>query len=214
MRFIDLSYEINEKTVMYPGLFKPKIIQEYILEENGVNIKRLNLITHTGTHIDAPRHFCEKGMTIDKISFNKFFGKASYLNLSNIGLGSSINVSDLKKYEKLINSDTIIILNSGIYKEYGKEEYNKKYPILSLEAAKWFVNKGILTYATDATSVDIDGEDKIHTTFLSNNIPIIENLANLDKIKKEKLIFAAFPLKITDGDGSPCRAVAIEGLHL
>lgn len=210
MRFIDLTYEISEKTLMYPGLFKPKIIQECTLEKNGVNIKRLNLITHTGTHIDASSHVFQKGITIDRIPLNKFIGEAVYINFSNIKTGSVIIVSDFKKYENLISLNTIILLNTGIYKKYGKEEYNKEYPTLSLEAAKWLVDKGISSYATDATSVDINGETKIHKTFLSNNIPIIENLANLDKIKKDKFLFIALPLKINDGDGAPCRAVVIE----
>lgn len=116
MRFIDLSYEISEKTLMYPGLFKPKIIQELTLEKNGVNVKRLNLITHTGTHIDASKHFFQKGITIDRMPLNKFFGEAVYINFSNIKMGSVITVSDFKKYDNLISTNNIILLNTGIYK--------------------------------------------------------------------------------------------------
>ena len=210
MKFIDLSYKISEKTQMYPGLFKPKIYQECNLKNDGVNIKRLNFITHTGTHIDAPRHFYPKGMTIDKIPLNKFIGEAIFLDLSNTKLGSIIDITDIKKYESLISIGDILIVNTGIYKKYGKEDYNKRYSTINPKVAKWLVGKKISTYATDATSVDIDGENIIHKILLGSDIPIIENLSNLDIITKERFKFVALPLKINNGDGAPCRAVAIE----
>jgi len=211
MEYIDLSYEINEKTQMYPGLFKPKICKDKVIENDGVNIKRLSIITHTGTHIDAPRHFYKNGMTIDKLPLNKFVGEAAYLDFSNTELGSVISIKEIIKFNDLIQSNDIIILNTGIYKKYSTDEFNTEYPTITIEVANWLVKKNIATFATDATSVDIDGENIIHKILLASNIPIIENLTNLNKITRERVKFIALPLKIDEGDGSPCRAIIIQG---
>lgn len=210
MDYIDLSYEINEKTQMYPGLFKPKIYQEKVIKNDGVNIKRLNIVTHTGTHIDAPRHFYQNGITIDKLPLNKFVGEAAYLDFSNTKLGSVISIKEIVKFKDLIQSKDIVIFNTGIYQKHSQDEFNTKYPTITAEVANWLVRKNIATFATDATSVDIDGENIIHKILLGANIPIIENLTNLDKITSERVKFIALPLKIDEGDGSPCRAIVIQ----
>lgn len=209
MKYIDISYEISERTQMYPGLFKPQIYQEKEIKIDGVNIKKLNMITHTGTHIDAPRHFYQHGITIDKLPLDKFIGEAVYLDLSKTKLGSIITIKDIMVYDNLINTKDIVILNTGIFKKHLQKEFNTKYPTISADVANWFVKKEISTFATDATSVDRDGESNIHKILLGANIPIIENLTNLDKIISERIKLIAIPLKIENGDGSPCRAIAL-----
>ena len=209
MKYIDISYEISEKTQMYPGLFKPHIYQEKEIENDGVNIKKLNMITHTGTHIDAPRHFYQQGITIDKLPIDKFIGEAVYLDLSKTKLGTTITMKDIMVYENIIHVNDIVILNTGIFKKYLQEAFNTKYPTISADVANWFVKKEISTFATDATSVDKDGESLIHKILLGANIPIIENLTNLDNIISERIRLIAMPLKIKNGDGSPCRAIAL-----
>ena len=39
---------------------------------------------------------------------------------------------------------------------------------------------------------------------------IVEGLAHLDQLTQERVFFAALPLQLAGGDGSPVRAFAIE----
>jgi arylformamidase len=43
-----------------------------------------------------------------------------------------------------------------------------------------------------------------------NGIPLIENLTNLDQIRKERVLIIVLPLKIKGMDASPLRVIAIE----
>jgi kynurenine formamidase len=52
---------------------------------------------------------------------------------------------------------------------------------------------------------------EVHQILLQAKIVIVESLANLDQIRQETVYFVALPLKIVDCDGSPVRAIAIEG---
>jgi len=49
----------------------------------------------------------------------------------------------------------------------------------------------------------------VHKILLSENIPIIEGLINLDKVLGKRFQFIALPLKISGVDGSPIRAIAL-----
>jgi kynurenine formamidase len=51
---------------------------------------------------------------------------------------------------------------------------------------------------------------EIHSLLLGAGIIVIEGLANLDEVTQPKLRVVAFPLKLKDGDGSPCRVILIE----
>ncbi|MBN2324814.1 MAG: cyclase family protein [Spirochaetes bacterium] len=214
MRIIDLSYDLSKDTVMYPGLFKPAVEEEATIAKNGVNIKRMTLITHTGTHVDAPRHFYDTGVTVDEIQLSKVMGEAVVVELAKDRKAGLIDPEELVPYDKTIRRGDILILNTGIYKRYGTREYTHNYPAISREAAQWIISKGVATLATDATSVDPyqDSAADAHYTILGAGIPIIENLANLGRITQGRFFFICLPLKIKGGDGAPCRAVAIEGM--
>ena len=211
-RIIDLTYNIEEEMMVYPGLPKPVIEKIATIEKDGCNTSRLTFSSHIGTHIDAPRHFFKSGESIDKVSLHRLAGEAVLIDLSGKNEGSLITVSDLVPFEGLIHKGDILLLNTGIYKSYGKPEFNPKFPTLNLEAARWIIRKGIVAFATDALSVDPIGDKEmmIHHTLLGEGLPIIENLANLVQIRKDRFLFIALPLKIKDGDAAPCRAIAVE----
>jgi kynurenine formamidase len=66
---------------------------------------------------------------------------------------------------------------------------------------------------SDPSAKDLPDEEKygypVHDILLSNDILIVENLCNLDKITPVKGIYSFLPLKLKDSDGSPIRAVFI-----
>jgi kynurenine formamidase len=80
-----------------------------------------------------------------------------------------------------------------------------------LEAANYLSNKEINAVAIDGPSIDagIDSDFSVHKVLLKNNIIIIENLCNLDKINKKNFKLLAIPLKLQKASGSPIRALAI-----
>jgi arylformamidase len=211
-KIIDLTYTIESRMTIFPGVRKPVIEYLSTMEQDGHYTSMYTLVTHAGTHIDAPMHWEKGGQSVDQLPLNKFIGEAVLINLENENVGSTIEVSHLKKYENDIKKGDIVVVNTGIYKSYGNPEFSYKYPAVSFEAAQWLIKKEITTYGTDAVSVDAPRcpDKKAHHAFLGANIPIIESLANLNKISKRRFYLYCPPLKIKDVEASQCRAVAIE----
>ena len=62
-------------------------------------VKKIIFGTHTGTHVDAPKHFIKKGKTIDKIDLDLLTGEALVVDLSYKKF-SEVSVSELKFIKK------------------------------------------------------------------------------------------------------------------
>ena len=90
------------------------------------------------------------------------------------------------------------------------DSYFIKNPGLSEAAAKYLVSKKTNLVGIDSPSIDFKGNKRfsVHHVFSKNNILIVENLANLEKIKSSKFHFVVLPLKLNGATGSPVRAIA------
>jgi kynurenine formamidase len=85
-------------------------------------------------------------------------------------------------------------------------------PGLSESAATYLVSKRINLVGIDSPSIDL-GQAKnfrVHKILAKNNILIVENLSNLNKISSKQFDFVILPLKLKDATGSPVRAIAIQ----
>ena len=80
---------------------------------------------------------------------------------------------------------------------------------MSISAAKYLASKKINLVGIDSPSIDLGKDESfsVHHILSKNNILIVENLANLNKVSKE-FDFTILPLKLKDATGSPVRAVA------
>jgi len=85
-----------------------------------------------------------------------------------------------------------------------------KNPGLSVSAAKYLASKNVSLVGIDSPSIDvgIDSKFSVHQIFAKKGILIVENLANLDKIKSSKFHLVVLPLKLKNATGSPVRAIA------
>jgi kynurenine formamidase len=208
---IDLTYPLSEQTVMFPEFPQPEIEPFYTIEKEGANVSLLNFVSHVGTHIDAPRHMLEGTRTVDELSLERLIGEAVVVDVSLRQNPALISLADLKQYENSILPGDILLVITGVYKVYGTPAYNTTYPALTTDAAHWLVKKGIAAYATDATSIEVPGSsgNPAHKILLGSEIPIIENLCNLDRLSQPRVRFICLPLKVKGGDGGPCRVVVI-----
>ena len=74
MKWIDVTWTIHPQMTVWPGDSQPVLERTATVEEDGVQGTRLGLSVHTGTHIDAPRHFVAGGATIDAIPLEVLTG--------------------------------------------------------------------------------------------------------------------------------------------
>jgi len=209
-RVIDLSHTIMEGMPVYPGDPIPKIVPFSNVKEKVSSLSKITLGSHTGTHIDAPRHAIESGVSVDGVSLEKLMGEAVVLDLSHVEPGEAITFSDLQQHE--VKEDDIVLLFTGMGRRWGDEKFLTNYPYLSLDATEWLVKRGTKAVGVDWTSIEKYGgkEHPAHDKLLSHNIPVIESLVNLDVVKGTRIFFICLPLKLKDTDGAPARALAIE----
>jgi len=212
MKIIDLTLTVSDKIPTFPGSPQPNFIPWENIKEDGYNLELLFLSSHTGTHMDAPYHFLEKGAKIHEISLKKLVSEAALIQ-SRKGSGESITKTDIQKFEKKsgkIDGFSSVIFQTGWQRNLQKKYYFTKNPGLSVSAAKYLASKKISLVGIDSPSIDLGKDDKfsVHQIFAKKGILIVENLANLDKIKSSKFHLVVLPLKLKNATGSPVRAIA------
>ncbi len=211
MKIIDLSHLIYSDMPVYPGTESPILQQVSTLDKDHYRETKITLYSHTGTHIDAPGHMVTHGPNLDNMNINHFFGKATILDLCN-HQKLSISHHDLISYQQKIGKVDFVVLKTGWSQYWGKSRYYENYPFLSHKAAEWLSEFHLKGIGIDSISIDAsDSIDfSVHTTFLANDMIIIENLTNLDAVQEEFFLLSVLPLKIKNADGSPVRAIAVE----
>ena len=212
MKPIDLSLTISESIPSFPGSPTPQFIGWSDIEHDGYNLELLFLSSHTGTHLDAPYHFVKNGLKIHQIPLDRLIGKAILIKLKktkNIPITKSDITSFEKKNGKIPNNSSIFFFTDW-QKNLKKNNYFTENPGLDSSSAKYLASKKINLVGIDSPSIDLGKDEsfRVHHILSKNNILIVENLANLNKIKSMKFNFTILPLKLKDTTGSPVRAVA------
>jgi kynurenine formamidase len=209
---IDLSLTISESIPSFPGSPTPQFINWSDLEHDGYNLELLFLSSHTGTHLDAPYHFAKNGLKINQIPLDRLIGKAVLIKLKK-PKNSPITKSDVISFEKKngkIPNHTSIFFYTSWQKNLKKGNYFTENPGLDSTAAKYLASKKINLVGIDSPSIDLGKDESfcVHHILSKNNILIVENLTNLNKIKSKEFNFTILPLKLKNATGSPVRAIA------
>ena len=212
MKIIDLTLTVSDEIPIFPGSPQPSFIPWENVKEDGYNLELLFLSTHTGTHMDAPHHFLEKGAKIHEISLKKLVSEAVLIQCRKKS-GESITKTDIQKFEKKhgkIASFSSVIFYTGWQRNLQKKYYFTKNPGLSVSAAKYLASKKINLVGIDSPSIDLGKDSKfsVHQIFAKKGMLIVENLASLEKIKSSKFHLVVLPLKLKNATGSPVRAIA------
>jgi kynurenine formamidase len=212
MKVIDLTLTVSNKIPTFPGSPQPNFIPWENVKEDGYNLELLFLSSHTGTHMDAPHHFLEKGAKIHEISLKKLVSEAVLIQ-SRKKSNESVTKTDIQKFEKKhgkIDGFSSVIFLTDWQRNLQKKYYFTKNPGLSVSAAKYLASKKISLVGIDSPSIDLGTDSKfsVHQIFAKNGMLIVENLANLEKIKSSKFHLVVLPLKLKGATGSPVRAIA------
>lgn len=194
--------------LVWPGDPQVSIEQVASVKKHGVGKSIFSFSSHTGTHVDAPNHFIEKGIGVDKIDPAKLFGECEVLNLTEIDhqeiLPSDIKAASIKK-------GTRILFKTGNYKYLRGSRFPDSYVSLSEEGAEYLAKIGIYLVGTDFLSIEKrkNPGHPVHKTLLKNGIVNVEGL-DLSNVPSGKYTIICMPLKVGDADGSPARVFLIK----
>jgi arylformamidase len=210
MTATDLSHTIAPGMPYFPGTEPPVFFRPFTLASHGFAEQRITLLTHCGTHMDAPAHLLENGATLEQLGLPHFIGNAATLDLSSLP-GPIIALEDLLPFRRLLKGKDFALLRTGWCKHWGNEAYFSDYPVLSEPAAQWLAGFNLKGIGVDTISFDAQDSTElpIHHVFLARSIVLIENLVNLEKIPDPEFLLCCLPLKIAETDGAPVRAIAL-----
>lgn len=197
---MDISLPIKPGMITYPGNAEVEIESK---KTGHSIISTVTLGSHTGTHVDAPKHANEMGLPVDELELHRMMGPCRVLNLTHVE--KSISVTEIKKHN-IQKGERIIVKTHNSTR--GFDEFYDDYIYLEGSAAKYLGERGILMFGTDYLSVKQRGSDdnSAHTELLKHGIPIFEGL-DLSKVRPGNYIFFGLPLKLEGIDGAPARCV-------
>lgn len=204
---------------IFPGDPCPKFESILDLEKDKVNVSRITLGSHTGTHVDSQKHFIKNGVGIEQESLSKFIGEAVVMDFSKKIIGDGITNQDLDSYSSLVVPNDIILLYTGVsnyWNDHYMDKVGKKFTYLDPTAAEWIIDHQIRSVGIDTLSVEKYGSKGsiTHKKLLGSGIGIIENLnSNLAQFVGNRVFLVCLPLALKGLDGSPARAIIFDILH-
>ena len=217
-KIIDLTMNIEEGMQTFAAHWHP-IVEITQLGRHGIEnreTRKIVLGTHTGTHMDAPRHFIRNGTTVEQIPLEQLVGKATVVDFSNANNFQQIEVED---FEKALENRPIerLIIRFDWDRKLGTNEYYTDHPFLSEQVCRWLVHNGCRLIALDTPQPDNPKNGRgakkdapNHKILLGNNVIIVEYLVNIREIKQHEVNLIVAPLKIKEGDGAPVRCFVME----
>lgn len=232
-KWTDLSYDLSEQTLYWPNNptgFKLDTVAAGTTPGGFYySSYAFSAPEHGGTHLDAPVHFAQHGLSVDKLSLDQLTGEAIVIDVSAKALQNRdylISVSDITEWQSKngnIADSIIILFKTGYGKFYpdaaayfgtaekGADAIPKlHFPGIDPAAAEWLVQHKVKAVGIDTPSIDYgqSKDFKAHQILMGADIPAFENVANMDQLPVTGLYLVALPMKIKNGSGGPLRLIA------
>jgi arylformamidase len=221
--FIEMAYPLSPDIPVFPGLPLDEFIPHTRMSKGDEsNTTMVRHFLHNGTHVDAPFHFYDKGLTIDQVPVEKFFYAKPLVVQKKLSSAGLIQVDDLKAAGKaLFNADILLFITGYYALRTDKSIYAGDFPSLSREAAEYIRTEllHVKAVAIDTLSIEscVLGPEKdfaVHKTLLDGDLyptrPLLifedVNMGAIANHKIERIY--AFPIRFVGLDGSPASMVA------
>ncbi len=214
-RLVDLSQEIGPDTQMFPAYPQPAFTQWTTREVHGFLAESLFLVSHTGTHVDAPFHMEPDGKRIDEVPLDRFFARGHVLDLHDRPARAHLGPPELKAALSLqaapIARGDAVLVRTGWERQRGTTAYLEENPGLTAAAGRALASRGVSMVGIDSPNIDPAGDTRYgaHHALLGAGVLVLENVANLAALGSRPFHLAAFPLRLRGASGSPVRLVAL-----
>lgn len=203
-KLLDVSVPLASGMPFYPGNpeFELQPIKR-IADGGSSNVSRLVMGTHTGTHVDAPKHFIDDGIGVDALALDLLIGRARVVEIGHRG---GIGAEDLAAAG--LREDIRVLLKTPNSRLWSSTTFHEDYAHVTEEGAHYLVGQGVKLVGVDYLSVEQFKKPgaPAHHALLSNGVIIIEGL-NLAEAEAGMYEMYCLPLPVAGGDGAPARVV-------
>lgn len=229
-----IEYFNHQQTFSQIVPFFPGLEKEDLPDGEAWAVEKVELITHNGTHLDAPYHFHstmnkgERAITIDEVPLDWCFQNGVKLDFRHFEDGYVVTeqdvINELERINHVLQPLDIVIVNTRAGSRYGESDYVSAGCGMGLEATLYLLKQGVKLTGTDAWSWDapfIHTAQKYQETKDASLIweghkagkemeyCHLEKLHNLESLPATGFMLSCFPVKIRGASAGWVRAVAI-----
>jgi kynurenine formamidase len=188
---------IHDALEEIPGKVRPEG-EWYVMSD-------VDLMGHVGTHIEAPLHCLKKGADLAQIPLERLGGDAVILNLVNAKAEEGVTLQQVQEAAKAAGG---VRKGDIVFCRMGPTRY------FSTASLRWLVGQGMKLMGVDSGGVELSN-DKTHANvnhlvLFRAGIPLIENLAHLDRVSRPRVKVYALPVPVRGLDAFPLRVIAVE----
>lgn len=200
VRVVDISVPVRPGAPVYPG--DPEVVVELVAARSRgdeANVSRLELGTHTGTHVDAPAHFVDGAAGAGELDLARLVGRADVVD------ATAYAGSSLPRDLALPDGAVRLLFKTRNADLWERDAYVDEHVRLSEELALRLLEQHVVLVGIDYLSI---GSTRVHELLLSMGVVVVEGL-DLREVEPGSYLLACLPLRIPGADGAPARAVLI-----
>ena len=233
VRVIDLSYAYDDDTLYWPTSPSPFELTElaYGPTDGGYFYAAYSFCTpeHGGTHIDAPVHFSEGGLTVGEVPVRRLIAPGVMIDVSQAATADPdyrLTEQDVRAWEDIngtIPAGAIVLLRTGwshrwpdarryLGDDTPGDASNLHFPAYGEDVARLLVEqRRVAALGVDTASIDNGPSEDfvVHQIAAAAGVVALENVADLSDVPPVGSWILALPVKIGDGSGGPVRIVAL-----
>jgi arylformamidase len=204
----DISVALETDLPTWPG--SPGVLTKLrmaIADGEDANVTQLSLDVHSGTHVDAPRHFGDDGETVEEIGLVPFVGPAVVLDTGSVKeiTASVLDAAGMPDETERLLLRTANSLRPDMY----QTPFDEDYAALTLDGAEWVAAKRLRLVGIDYLSIQRYSEPPdVHRVLLSAGIPILEGLRLAD-VTPGAYQLICLPIRLANVEGAPARAILL-----
>lgn len=199
----DISPSIHPAAPVFPG--DTPYSQEWVANIGPgcpVNVSAIHLSPHVGAHADAPLHYDPQGAAIGMVDLDAFLGPCRVIHA--IGCGPLIEWPHI---EHAINAS---LPQRVLVRTYQKAPtgWDPDLAAYAPATVQKLADLGVQLIGIDTASIDTASSKTLdsHMVIRQRNLRVLENLV-LDEVAEGDYELIALPLKLTEADASPVRAI-------
>jgi arylformamidase len=204
MKLIDVSVPLDAQLPTYPHNtpFTLEAIKR-LARGDSSNVSTLHMSAHTGTHVDAPRHFFDEGAGTEALPLELLIGRARVIEVSSRAGVAAEDLNDLD-----LSDDIRVLIKTRNSRLWGSPEFHTDYVGVTESGAKHLVEHGIKVVGVDYLSVEQFKSPgaPAHHVLLGAGTIVIEGL-DLRQVEPGVYDMFCLPLRVVGSDGAPARVV-------